>query len=166
MLSAKNAVACLLVFALLGCTPVASVIDNEGMQSLEGDARTWPLALTESVSYIPLSSSAQKGEVKIRLLVSTDGKVKKATFLEGSKGLWRDLYNNILSFDFSVTPRATIPGPWELDMVIKITTLSNLLRERGIELNELSTLGTNAGEKTGQGRGFSFTPVSYRTAVL
>ncbi|MDR1840298.1 MAG: hypothetical protein LBQ86_00010 [Holophagales bacterium] len=106
----EDSIVCLFAIALFACTPAsAPIIDYEGMQSLE------EVDIFKAPPLLPTVGTPD-GEFKTRLLIDTDGNLKKAIFLEGDKRTWRSTNKSLLSLKFSISPDA-IPGPWELDML-------------------------------------------------
>jgi hypothetical protein len=103
---------------------------------------------------------AEAGEVAVRLLIGQDGKVKRRTYLYGTKKIWIEWSKPLYLFEFKVDPSIN-PGPWELDMMIIAT------------VQELGTTNVSGGrsKRGGGSKGdsaprmsTSFKPISYRPA--
>jgi hypothetical protein len=112
MLNARGlfAAAALSLLAL-ACT--APAVDYEGMAPLDGSG----IALAK-MSYAGLAPMYGEfgGKCRARLLIGpSDGKVLRATFIGGSKRVWRILRETAMTCEFRVSPSPP-PGPWELDV--------------------------------------------------
>jgi hypothetical protein len=160
MFSIKKTTAAVFAITLLACTPVdTKIIDYEGMIPVEES--TTPIILSDIPTSVaprlvfgatgqPIPSFVV-GELKIRLLIDTDGKVKNVSRLGGNKQLWQDWQIAAQHFVFSIKPD-TISGPWEFDMVIKTETKN--IDESGSRSKTLRPIFRH-----------SFTPVAYRSAT-
>lgn len=159
--SIKCASACAVAILAAGCAPLdVAVIDNEGMVQIE-EWQHSPIGLAGfAQGPMPPGLDNRRSEFKARLYVNTNGTVKKATFLEGSKGKWDKWRSVVMGFKFTPNPEA-LPGPWELDMLIKVRPLSEAMLDVPPEAQELVPARTSGGKPTA-----SYRPVAYRTAPV
>jgi hypothetical protein len=138
MLNAKGlfaAAAALALPAALACT--APAIDYEGMvpvgswidginetagSRLDGEPPHWKFPITMvsmgRLAVAPLYlADAKDGPLRARLLIGTDGRTRKATFLGGNRGLWQAIKGPVLDVEWRFEQDG-LPGPWELDVSI------------------------------------------------
>jgi hypothetical protein len=99
----------------------APAIDYEGMAPLGRAAAhggAWRV-LSHGTPRPPAPPHAMpSGEVAARLSVGLDGKVRRATFLEGDWPLYRVYGPALQGMAFGVPPDA-LPGPWEMDVKVE-----------------------------------------------
>jgi len=146
---ARTSAVCIFFLALLSCTPATPpVIDYERMIFFESMESTIISKLPRK--YAKSTLDYFRGEFKTRLLINVDGRVTKTTFLEGNRKQWMAWNMKIMrEFKFNILPKA-IPGPWEVDMLVKRDPFKR---------NEHSS-----GFITYTGQENRFIPISYRTA--
>ena len=123
-----------LILALAACvTPdKPTTHDYQGMVPLKesdvGESRLFASRPrgAEYRTYTSLPSFMMRGieVVNVRLSVGMDGKVKRASYMEGSRSIWLYYQTSFKYWAYDVSPDA-LPGPWELDIEITCDATKN-----------------------------------------
>jgi hypothetical protein len=108
-----------------GMVPVGSWpdgIDKTAGGRPDGEPPHWKFPITivsmGRLSVAPLYlADAKDGALRARLLIGTDGRTRKATFLGGNRGLWQAIKSPLLDVEWRFEQDG-LPGPWEMDVSI------------------------------------------------